>query len=51
MIVFGLMPDLNQDYRFFELHQRIVDEYEFVGVTGQKSIQADFLSNLMVNYD
>lgn len=34
-----------------ELHQRIVDEYEFVGVTGEKSIQGDFLSNLMVNYD
>ena len=27
------------------------DEYEFVGVTGEKSIQADLLSNLMVNYD
>lgn len=34
-----------------ELHQRIVDEYEFVGVSGEKSIQGDFLSNLMVNYD
>lgn len=34
-----------------ELHQRIVDEYEFVGITGEKSIQGDFLSNLMVNYD
>ena len=34
-----------------ELHQRIADEYEFIGVTGEKSIQGDFLSNLMVNYD
>lgn len=34
-----------------ELHQRIVDEYEFVGVSGEKSIRGDFLSNLMVNYD
>lgn len=34
-----------------ELHQRIVDKYEFIGVTGEKSIQGDFLSNLMVNYD
>lgn len=51
MIVSGLMADLNQDYRFFEMHQRIIDEYEFVGVTGEKSIQGDFLSNLMVNYD
>ncbi|BAZ50826.1 hypothetical protein NIES4103_34430 [Nostoc sp. NIES-4103] len=34
-----------------ELHQRIVDEYEFIGVTGEKSIQGDFLSNIMVNYD
>lgn len=34
-----------------ELHQKIVDEYEFLGVTGEKTIQGDFLSNLMVNYD
>lgn len=34
-----------------ELHQRIVDEYELIGVTGEKSIKGDFLSNLMVNYD
>ncbi len=34
-----------------DLHQRIVDEYEFIGVTGEKSIHGDFLSNLMVNYD
>ena len=34
-----------------QLHQIIADEYEFVGVAGEKSIQADFLSNLMVNYD
>ncbi|MBE9039116.1 Rieske 2Fe-2S domain-containing protein [aff. Roholtiella sp. LEGE 12411] len=34
-----------------DLHQKIVDEYEFIGVTGKKSIQGDFLSNLMVNYD
>jgi phenylpropionate dioxygenase-like ring-hydroxylating dioxygenase large terminal subunit len=34
-----------------ELHQRIVDGYELLGVTGEKSIQGNFLSNLMVNYD
>lgn len=34
-----------------DLHQKIVDEYEFIGVTGEKSIQGEFLSNLMVNYD
>ncbi|AFY35108.1 Rieske 2Fe-2S domain-containing protein [Calothrix sp. PCC 7507] len=34
-----------------ELHQKIVDGYELIGVTGEKSIQGDFLSNLMVNYD
>ncbi len=34
-----------------DLHQRIVDEYEFIGVTGEKSIHGDFLNNLMVNYD
>ena len=33
------------------LHERIADEYDFLGVTGEKSIQGDFLSNLMVNYD
>ncbi|MBH8575256.1 Rieske 2Fe-2S domain-containing protein [Nostocaceae cyanobacterium CENA369] len=34
-----------------DLHQRIVDEYEFMGVSGEKSIQGDLLSNIMVNYD
>ena len=34
-----------------ELHQRITDEYEFMGVTGEKSIRGTFLANLMINYD
>lgn len=34
-----------------ELHQRIADEYEFIGVAGETSIQGDFLTNIMVNYD
>jgi phenylpropionate dioxygenase-like ring-hydroxylating dioxygenase large terminal subunit len=34
-----------------ELHQRIADEYEFIGVTGEKSIKGDFLTSLMINYD
>ncbi len=34
-----------------ELHQRITDEYEFIGVTGEKSIYGDFLTSLMINYD
>lgn len=34
-----------------DLHQIIVDEYEFIGVAGEKSIKGDFLSNMMVNYD
>lgn len=34
-----------------ELHQRIADESEFIGVTGETSIQGEFLTNLMVNYD
>jgi phenylpropionate dioxygenase-like ring-hydroxylating dioxygenase large terminal subunit len=34
-----------------ELHQRLADEYEFIGVSGEKTIQGDFLTNLMVNYD
>ncbi|QIR38351.1 Rieske 2Fe-2S domain-containing protein [Tolypothrix sp. PCC 7910] len=34
-----------------DLHQKVVNEYEFLGVTGEKIIKGDFLSNLMVNYD
>lgn len=30
---------------------KIEQEYELIGVCGEKSIQADFLSTLMVNYD
>lgn len=34
-----------------DLHQKVANEYQFVGVAGEKSIQGDFLSNLMINYD
>ncbi|TVP60546.1 MAG: Rieske (2Fe-2S) protein [Nodularia sp. (in: Bacteria)] len=34
-----------------DLHQNIVDTYEFMGVAGETNIQGDFLSSLMVNYD
>ena len=34
-----------------ELHQRITNEYEFLGITGQKSIKGNFLNNLLINYD
>ncbi|MBD2345126.1 Rieske 2Fe-2S domain-containing protein [Anabaena subtropica] len=34
-----------------DLHQSINNEYEFIGVAGEKSIQGDFLTTLMVNYD
>jgi hypothetical protein len=34
-----------------ELHQQIATEYEFIGITAQKSIQSDFLSSLLINYD
>lgn len=34
-----------------ELHQKIASEYEFLGIAGEKSIQGDFLSNLLINYD
>lgn len=34
-----------------DLHQRINDEYKFIGVAGEKNIQGDFLTTLMVNYD
>lgn len=34
-----------------DLHEKIADEYEFIGVTGETNIQADFLTSLMINYD
>ena len=34
-----------------DLHEKIVDTYEFIGVAGETNIQGDFLSSLMVNYD
>ena len=34
-----------------QLHQQIASEYEFIGITAQKSIQSDFLSSLLINYD
>ena len=34
-----------------DLHQKIADEYEFLGIAGEKSIQGDFLKNLQINYD
>lgn len=34
-----------------QLHQKIASEYEFLGIAGVKSIQGDFLSNLLINYD
>ena len=34
-----------------ELHRQIASEYEFLGVAAQKSIQSNFLSSLMINYD
>lgn len=30
---------------------KITAEFEFIGVTGEKSIKSDFLSNLLLNYD
>ena len=34
-----------------DLIERITPGFEFVGVAGSKSIQGDFLSNLLINYD
>ncbi|MCG6137748.1 MAG: Rieske 2Fe-2S domain-containing protein [Nostoc sp. LLA-1] len=34
-----------------DLYKKIVDEYEFMGVTGETDIQANFLTSLMINYD
>ena len=31
--------------------QKVTEEYEFIGVSGEKNIQADFLSSMLVNYD
>jgi nitrite reductase/ring-hydroxylating ferredoxin subunit len=34
-----------------DLLERVSQEYQFLGVSGNKSIKGDFLSNLLVNYD
>ncbi|MDC0834199.1 Rieske (2Fe-2S) protein [Leptolyngbya valderiana BDU 20041] len=34
-----------------DLHQKVANDYDFLGVTAQKSIQSDFLSCLKINYD
>ena len=34
-----------------ELHQNVASEYEFLGVTAQRSIDRDFFRSLMINYD
>jgi len=34
-----------------DLITRLTEGFQFVGVTGEKSIQADFLSSLLINYD
>ncbi|BDM83330.1 Rieske 2Fe-2S domain-containing protein [Acaryochloris marina] len=34
-----------------KLHQQVAADYEFLGVTAEKSIHSDFLRSLMINYD
>lgn len=34
-----------------DLHRQVASEYDFLGVTAERSIQSDFLSSLMINYD
>ncbi|WP_041763040.1 Rieske 2Fe-2S domain-containing protein [[Leptolyngbya] sp. PCC 7376] len=34
-----------------KLHRQVASEYEFLGVTAEKSIQSEFLRSLMINYD
>ena len=34
-----------------DLIPKITEGFEFIGVTGEKSIQSDFLSNLLLSYD
>jgi len=58
MLDLTVVGDLIWTYSGFEprlpipqLHQQIASEYEFIGITAQKSIQSDFLSSLLINYD
>ncbi len=34
-----------------DLLEKVTEKYDFIGVTGEKSIQGDFLSSILVNYD
>lgn len=34
-----------------DLLDKVTEGYEFIGITGEKSIQGDFLSSILVNYD
>ncbi|MBC8122743.1 MAG: Rieske 2Fe-2S domain-containing protein [Gemmatimonadaceae bacterium] len=34
-----------------ELHRHLARDYEFLGVAGETSLQADLLSSLLINYD
>ena len=34
-----------------DLHRKVASEYEFLGVTAERSIQSNFLSSLTINYD
>lgn len=34
-----------------DLISKITEEYDFFGISGQRSIQGDFLTTLMINYD
>jgi phenylpropionate dioxygenase-like ring-hydroxylating dioxygenase large terminal subunit len=33
------------------LHQQVAEEYDFIGVTAERSIHCDFLRSLLINYD
>ncbi len=33
------------------LHQQVAEEYDFIGVTAERSIRCDFLRSLLINYD
>jgi phenylpropionate dioxygenase-like ring-hydroxylating dioxygenase large terminal subunit len=34
-----------------QLHEKIAEEYDFIGFTAEKSIKSDFLTSLLINYD
>lgn len=54
----SVIGDLIWTYGGFEpklpipkLHEQVAEEYDFIGITAEKSIKSDFLRSLLINYD